>query len=669
MCGICGFWTGTGDEPEALKKQVRAMADTIRHRGPDSNGAWADPAAGLALGHARLSILDLSPAGHQPMVSADGRFVLSYNGEVYNHLEMREELEAVGATFCGHSDTETLLAAFAAWGVRDTLARSNGMFALALWDRREKRLTLARDRFGKKPLYYGWCGGSLVFGSELKALRAHPACRPSIDRDALALYFRYNYIPAPHTIYDGVFKLIPGTILELPHARRPDGFSPWSHTGACATGAGAKTVAPHSYWTPAAALEAGRTEPFSGSREEALQELDRLLRSAVQGRMLSDVPLGAFLSGGVDSSLVVALMRQVSNAPVRTFTIGNTDPLYNEADHARAVAHHLGTEHTEVTVTPQEALAVVPLLPAMYDEPFADYSQIPTYLVSQLARRSVTVALSGDGGDELFGGYRRYFQAAPYWKKLERVPAGVRRAGAGWLRMLAESGAADWLGRRAPWLLPPSFKSASVADSMRKAAIVIGSASVRDYYGQLTSYCRAPLELVPGANEAQTFFARLRLEESGLSPARQMMLWDMLTYLPDDILVKVDRASMAVALEARAPLLDYRAAEFAATLPESLLIREGRGKCLLRELLYRYVPAELIDRPKMGFSVPLGAWLRGELQEWARELTQPQRLQREGYLNPQMVQALWRSHLGGNDRKGELWSVLMFQSWLATQEV
>ncbi len=668
MCGICGFWSGEDSDAQALQERVRKMTVCIRHRGPDSNGVWADHTAGLALGHARLSILDLSPAGHQPMVSAEGRYVLCYNGEVYNHLDLRGELEAAGVHFFGHSDTETLLAAFDEWGVHSTLTRCNGMFALALWDRRERKLTLARDRFGKKPLYYGWCGGTLVFGSELKALRAHPACHPELDRDALSLYFRYNYIPCPHTVYQGIFKLAPGTVLELP-VPQPGGFSPWPHQGASWSAEEPAAVAPRVYWSATKVMLEGRAEPFDGSRDEALEELDRLLKSAVAGRMLSDVPLGAFLSGGVDSSLVVALMKQVTDSPVRTFTIGNTDRLYNEAEHARAVAQHLGTEHTEVTVTPREALAVVPLLPVMYDEPFADYSQIPTYLVSQLARRSVTVALSGDGGDELFGGYRRYFQAASYWRRLEMVPMAARRTVAGGLRRLAESGVADWLGRRAPWLLPASFKSGSVADSMRKAAIVIGSSSVRDYYGQLTAFCRAPLELVLGAREARTFFTHSLLDESGLTPARQMMLWDMLTYLPDDIMAKVDRASMAVALEARAPLLDYRAAEFAATLPVEFLIRGGKGKCLLRELLYRYVPAELIDRPKMGFSVPLGGWLRGELKDWARGLIEPERLRREGFLNPELVERLWQSHQGGNDRKGELWAVLMFQAWMETQTV
>lgn len=659
MCGICGFWSQSGGASVTeLESMARTMAARLSHRGPDSSGAFADPAVGLALGHARLSILDLSPAGQQPMSSTDGRYTLCYNGEVYNHLELRAELPP--KMYRGHSDTETLLAAFAEWGVEPTLRRCNGMFALALWDRQERRLTLARDRFGKKPLYYGYAGnGTLLFGSELKALRAYPGFAPAIDRPALTLFFRYNYIPCPHTIYTGIFKLPPGCILEL-NAPNLSGHSPWTSEDSPSA-----QTAPRPFWRARDNFAAGLVAPFAGTRAEALDELDRLLRSAVRERLLADVPLGAFLSGGIDSSLVVALMRQVSAATVRTFTIGNHARFYDEATHARAVAAHLGTEHCEHYVTPEEALAVIPKLPQMYDEPFADYSQIPTYLVSQLARKSVTVALSGDGGDELFGGYRRYFQAAPYWRRLALMPQPLRRVLGGTMQAAAASGIADWMGRRVPWLLPASFKCASVADSLRKAGIVIGSASVREYYGRLTSFCERPQALVLGGEEGETFFTRSTLEGMGLSPARQMMLWDMQGYLPDDIMTKVDRASMAVSLEARAPLLDYRLAEFAAALPEEFLISGGQGKCILRELLYRYVPSELIDRPKMGFSVPLGDWLRGGLRDWAEDLLAERRLREEGLLNAEGVRKLWRSHLSGNDRKGELWAVLMFQAWLA----
>lgn len=650
MCGLTGFVTLLPTPEPELQARVLRMADQLIHRGPDDGGAWADAAAGAALALRRLAIVDLSPAGHQPMMSSCGRYVMVFNGEVYNFLDLRKELEQSGRRFVGHSDTETILAAFSAWGMEAALKRFVGMFAIALWDRHERALHLVRDRLGIKPLYYGWCGKTFAFASELKALRAHPDFASEVDRDALLLEIRHAYIPQPYSIYRGICKLPPGCRLLL----KTDAAAPLA------------LPAPIPYWSAREVFERGAAEPWSGSEQEARQQLDGLLRDAVKLRMVADVPLGAFLSGGIDSSTVVALMQAQSHRPVRTFTIGLPGDRHDEAAHARAVAAHLGTEHTELSVTAQEAMAVIPKLPTLYDEPFADSSQLPTYLVSALARRQVTVSLSGDGGDELFGGYPAYFRTLSLWRALKWLPQPLRRLLA---RGLSRSSPATY-NRYLPWLTPllAGFgRPAPIAEKAYKLAELLPVGGPRDLYRHLTSIWKQPNELVLGAQEPPTIsndsaaWARV----NGL--AAWMMFLDTVTYLPDDILAKVDRASMGVSLEARVPLLDHRVVEFAARLPLSLKMRGNQGKWLLRQVLYQYVPREMIERPKQGFAVPLGEWLRGPLRDWAEALLEAARLRREGYFRPEPIQMLWQEHLSGvRNRQEQLWNVLMFQAWRET---
>ncbi len=624
MCGIAGFWDlgpATADAPPVLRR----MTDAIRHRGPDDEGHWFDTAAGVALGHRRLSILDLSPEGHQPMVSADGRWVLVYNGEIYNWQALRTEETGHGARWRGHSDTEVFLAAIARLGVVEATRRCHGMFAYALWDRAERRLHLGRDALGEKPLYFGVAGGTLLFGSELKALRAHPAFRGTVDRGALTLLLRYGYIPAPHAIYDGIRKVAPGTIVSF----RAGGVVPEVTT----------------YWSLLEAAERGRAAPFRGSREEALAELATLLRGVVGREMVADVPLGAFLSGGVDSSLIVALMQAESPRPVRTFTIGFHEAGFNEAEHAKAVARHLGTDHTELYVTADDALAVVPKLPGLFDEPMADPSGIPTYLVAALARRHVTVSLSGDGGDELFGGYDRYLLAERWWRRRAPVPGLLRQALGGALRGLE--------GAR-----------------VRRLAGVLSAETAEGMYRDLVAQWQAPEQVVLGGVEPATALTDRTRWVPSAEVVRRWMALDTVTYLPDDVLVKVDRAAMAVSLETRAPLLDHAVVEFAWRLPLGYKVRDGRGKALLRELLHRYVPPALVERPKMGFGVPVGRWLTGPLAEWAEALLAPARLKAEGFFDPAAVERVWRAHRSGAaSQPFMLWDVLMFQAWLEAQAV
>lgn len=647
MCGFAGcLAVDARDEIETI---LNGMATAIAHRGPDDAGIWVDLQSGLALAHRRLAIVDLSTNGHQPMVSHSGRYVLVFNGEIYNHLVMRREL--TGCHWRGHSDTETLLAGVDAWGLDTTLRRCVGMFALALWDRAERCIYLARDRLGEKPLYYGWVNGAFLFASELKSLHAWPGFSAEIDRDALALYMRHNYVPAPWSIYRGVWKLPPGTFLRVKSCDRPS------------VGRGE----PIAYWSARTVAETGLAHPFVGDETEATNELERLLSQAIAGQQVADVPLGAFLSGGIDSSVVVALMQAQSSLAVKSFTIGFHEGEYNEAQHAKAVARHLGTDHTELYVTPRQAMDVIPLLPSLYDEPFADSSQIPTFLVSQLARRHVTVSLSGDGGDELFGGYNRYFWAMQLWRRLNRVPRPLRQRLAGVLTALTPT-AWNRLFRIAGPLLPGRHRHANLGDKVHKLASLFSASQPEAIYQRLVSHWEDPASVVLGAQEPATGLSDPALWLDSPDLEQRMMYLDLITYLPDDILVKVDRAAMGVSLETRVPMLDHRLVEFAWRLPLDMKIRAGQGKWLLRQVLYRHVPRQLIERPKMGFGVPIDGWLRGPLKDWAAALLDETRLKQEGYFDPTLIRSKWEQHLAGQRNWAyHLWDVLMFQAWLEFQ--
>jgi asparagine synthase (glutamine-hydrolysing) len=638
MCGITGCFARVPDTDAALlEATVTRMATTLRHRGPDDAGTWIDAAAGIALGHRRLAVVDLSPLGHQPMHSTSGRYVIAFNGEIYNFRALRTALEPRGHAFRGHSDTEVMLAAITEWGVLEAVRRFNGMFAFALWDRHERTLHLARDRFGEKPLYYGWFGNTLLFASELKALRAHPQFRDAVDRDALALYMRYGYVPAPHSIYRQVRKLPPGTLLSV----RSDA---------------AEQLA--SYWSITETALDAIASPFAGTDEEAADALHQVLSHAVRDRLEADVPLGAFLSGGIDSSTIVALMQRHSAAPVRTFTVGFQDAAYNEADDAKRVARHLGTDHTELYVSAQDTLDVIPRLPALYDEPFADPSAVPTFLISSLARQHVTVSLSGDGGDELLGGYNRYALGTGTLPWLRRSPRPLRAALAGALQAVPQSG---WDRLLAPLARRPGSKVHRLADILRRPG-------PHDAYSAVLSQWHEPRAVVLGASAATDATTRLPAEADSLDEVRRMMLLDARTYLPDDILVKVDRASMGVSLETRVPFLDPGVATFCWSLPLAMKIRGRERKWLLRRVLERYVPRALFERPKAGFAAPIGGWLRGPIRGWAEELLDASRLRQEGFFDPEQVRPVWAHHLSGKENaEGRLWCVLMFQSWLAAQ--
>ena len=645
MCGIAGFLTSSAETEVDLKITVSRMTNLLAHRGPDDSGIWVDRASGIALGHRRLSILDLSSDGHQPMHSESGRYVIVFNGETYNFADLRRTLQAMRHSFRGLSDTEVMLAAIEQWGVEEALPRFNGMFAFALWDRAERQLHLVRDRLGEKPLYYGRMGRSFLFASELKALVAHPECDSEVNRDALALYLRYSCIPAPYSIYRGIYKLPPASRLTL---KLSDVYrSPRVVT----------------YWSAEEANRRGIEDLFAGSPEEATAHLDELLRDSVKMRMAADVPLGAFLSGGVDSSTVVSLMQAQSSRPVRTFSIGFQEEAYNEAKHAAAVAHHLGTDHTEFYVAPEDIVPVIRRLPAIYDEPFADSSQIPTYLVSALARQHVTVSLSGDGGDELFGGYKRYLAWGKVWNTIRWLPRPVRQAASWGIRRLGPRQWNHMVSRITHRQAVPGLNCAG--DKIHRLARILSAQDSFLRYQAILSVCESRDAVLPGADEPATFL-RDRCQGTGFSDFRRhMMFLDAVTYLPDDILAKVDRASMAVGLEARIPFLDHRVVEFAARLPLSMKLRDGVGKWILRRVLYQYVPKQLIERPKKGFALPIADWLRGPLREWCEDLLQEQRLRDEQYFHPGVVRKLWHEHVSGErDLSPRVWGLLMFQAWL-----
>jgi asparagine synthase (glutamine-hydrolysing) len=646
MCGIAGYFTlPRSKSSDQMTSEVNRMTDAILLRGPDDSGAWVDAENGIALGHRRLSILDLSPLGHQPMTSADGRFVIVFNGEIYNFQQLRAELEKHGHSWRGHSDTEIMLAAFREWGITEATKRFNGMFAFAVWDKEDRTLTLGRDRLGEKPLYYGWLGDTFVFASELKAIRALPGFNAAINRDAICAQLRFNYIPDPWCIYEGLHKLPPASLITLK--------------------APSDKPTPQLYWDLRQVIEHGLYHPFTGSESEAIDTFEAILKEAVGMRMVADVPLGAFLSGGVDSSLIVAMMQQQSARPVRTFTIGFDVAEYNEAQFAKEVANHLKTDHTEMYVTGQDALDAIPLMPGLYDEPFSDYSQIPTYLVCKMARQHVTVALSGDAGDELFGGYERYFVGRNLWDKFAWMPPALKKLTAAAMTVLPP-GALNSLGNLAKPVLPKRLRHVPFGDKLHKLAEVVAAPGMESLYLTLMSHWKRPEDIVIGGHDRDTSITDTRGWPRVSDFTHRMMHLDMETYLPGDILTKVDRAAMGVSLEGRIPLLDTNLIEFAWKVPFSMKVRGGQGKWLMRETLYRHVPKAMIDRPKRGFGVPLEHWLRGELRDWAEDLLSESRLKREGYFHPAPIRQKWQEHLSGTRNwHFYLWDILMFQAWLA----
>ncbi|MBI9044368.1 MAG: asparagine synthase (glutamine-hydrolyzing) [Anaerolineaceae bacterium] len=642
MCGFTGFLDPSGQiTTEAMQALVVSMSDQIRHRGPDDEGSWVDPEAGLALGFRRLAILDLSESGNQPMFSANGRYVIVFNGENYNFQNLKRELDITGYPFKGTSDTEVILAAVQSWGLKKTLTKLNGMYAFALWDRAEKHLHLVRDHFGIKPLYYGWAGKTLLFGSELKPFLRHPKFEGRINQNALTLYLRDNCIPYPYTIYEGIKKLPPGSLISFglnELVKEPD---------------------VQTYWSLKQVAQEGIRNSFTGSDEAAVAELDSILRDSLKDRMIADVPLGAFLSGGVDSSTVTAIMQQLSARPIKTFSIGFSEENYNEARYAKSVAAHLGTDHTELIVSAKEAQSVIPVLPQMYDEPFSDSSAIPTYLVSRLARQDVTVSLSGDGGDELFGGYNRYLWVPKIWKNLKWIPEILRRMMSGSMGLLSPG---FWSSLQQPMGLSniPQFP-----DKIQKIQRALLMKSPEDIYYDLSSHRWDYESVVLNGTIPLTFAMDEHQWPEFSDSVNWMMYIDQMTYMINDILTKMDRASMAVSLEARVPLLDdRRVVELAWRLPKHMKIRDGVGKWILRQVLYQYVPRELIERPKMGFGIPLDTWLRGPLREWGQELLSERRLREEGFFDPKAVLKKWNEHQNGSyNWQHELWDVLMFQAW------
>ncbi|MBI4238642.1 MAG: asparagine synthase (glutamine-hydrolyzing) [Deltaproteobacteria bacterium] len=662
MCGIVAVWDPRLTET-MVEAVVRPMTEALRHRGPDAGDVWWDAAAGIALGHRRLSIIDLSAEGRQPMWSSTHRFCIAYNGEIFNFQDLRCTLEQAGHLFRGHSDTEVLLAAFEHWGVPAAVDKCVGMFACVVWDAVERRLVLVRDRLGIKPLYYGWCGRSFVVSSELGVLRYHPEFSGTLEPQALAQYFRYNYVPAPASIYAGITKLAPGSIFTVSAQQLRDRV-PWSADPDDATAA----LRPQRYWSAIDVACRGVASPWCGTTDDLLEQLDTMLSEAVRLRLRSDVPLGAFLSGGIDSSLVVALMQRQSARPVKTFTIGFLESDYDEAPQARAVSHYLGTEHTELYVTQAHAMDAITRLPGLYDEPFSDASQIPTFLIAQLARQYVTVSLSGDGGDELFGGYHRHIQGGKSWRWLSHTPALVRRWFAEGARRISP---AQWqtIFHCLQSVVPMRWRLSQPSEKIYKFAAACTAATHYQYYERLVArwHDGAPMR----SKDAVVFSpvagnAAQALGEAAL--AERMMLWDLITYLPDDVLTKLDRATMAVGLEGRVPLLDHRIVEFAWRIPIDMKVRGGRGKWILRQLLARYIPPHVTERPKMGFSVPIATWVRGPLRDWVEHLLERKQLEASGLLDATLICQRWNEHVTRRrDWQQDLWPVLMFQGWRAYQ--
>lgn len=647
MCGLAGYWSPA----RRVLADPIVMASAISHRGPDDVGNWSDGDAGLVLAHRRLAIVDLSTAGHQPMVSATGRYVIVFNGEIYNHRAIRAELDAEQPTeWRGHSDTETLIHGIERWGLRATLERTVGMFAIALWDRHDRVLTLTRDRLGEKPLYYGWSsGGGFVFGSELKALRKAPGFANAVDPDALSLYLTYNYVPAPFSILQNIYKVEPGTILTV----RAEAAESAPATAPVATSAASGPLHCERYWSLADVVQRG--PEVTMTEAEAVNGLEQTLRDAIRLQVVADVPVGAFLSGGVDSTTIVALMREAGTV-ARTFTIGFEESGFDEAPYASAIARHLGTEHCEMYVSPEDVRAVIPELPRIYDEPFADSSQLPTVLLSRLTRQSVTVALSGDAGDELFGGYNRYRAADRYHRVARRLPGAVRK-----------------MAGHALTSVPPRRWDRLAGLPFVPAIPMLGNKVHK--VGEMLAHGVDAIDLYRGATQAWNGAPPMALQSAIVPPveslpalretaAEQMMFWDAMSYLPDDILAKVDRASMAASLETRVPFLDHRVVEYAWRMPLEFKIRGGEGKWALREILYRHVPREMIERPKAGFAIPIGAWLRGPLRDWAESLLSERALAGHPSLDATRIRARWSEHLAGtHDRTAALWGVLMFQAW------
>jgi len=647
VCGFAGFLNFKSLQPDSISL-LKRMGAQIAHRGDDDSGVWCDPEVGVGISHQRLAIIDLSPEGSQPMVSVSGRFIIAYNGEIYNHQSLRGKLVKEGVAFRGGADTEVLLASIEAWGLKQALQRTIGMFAFVLWDRKQRVLTLVRDRMGEKPLYYGWqskgCESVFLFGSELKALRQHPLWQGGVDRDALASLLRYNYIPAPQTIHPNIFKLSPGKLLNLTYEN-----GTWHEHE-------------ESWWSFQEMTIRAVESPFSGSRIDAIDQLDQLLREVVGGQCVADVPIGAFLSGGIDSSSVVGIMQALTSSPVNTFTIGFENSAYDESVDARRVADYLGTEHKEWIITENDAISVIPDLPQLYDEPFADASQIPTLLVSRLARSSVTVALSGDGGDELFAGYNRHLWAPKIMQKIDGFPLFIRRAIA---TVAATPSPHSWdvFFQIMDRFLPSSLAVRHPGEKIHKIADILHVTGEYDLYSNLTYAWKTSLPILKG-RARDLVEDHKSLWDMGDLIVDRMTRLDTVTYLPDDILVKVDRAAMSVGLESRVPFLDHRVVEFAAELPLSMKIHNGDGKWILRQLLSRYMPSELIDRPKNGFGIPIHEWLRGELRDWAEDLLSEQRLRSEGYFDVKSVRNVWERHLSGKyNLQYSLWGLLMFQAW------